>query len=282
MNTLVKTAVAGALALGATSAFAIGIPSTNSSDLILYVDALTSSGTSAGVYAVDTGISLSSLMPGGFVSGAANSKKFAGTSATVSTTGLSSFIATKIAGGDTIGWTVEGGQYNGAGSYASGTVSSANNDNAGTPGSALAIFTSPALTSTYPKASTATTVAFQGFLNGLQNDYLQGGLTGLQSASETTGTESTSAQSKYAFFGGPDLATAGGSAVTLFGFTANAAGSTTLQSYILGNATLSAAGVLQINPNASTVPLPPAVWLFGSGLLGLVGVSRRRKAETAA
>lgn len=29
--------------------------------------------------------------------------------------------------------------------------------------------------------------------------------------------------------------------------------------------------------SASTVPVPPAVWLFGSGLLGLVGVARRRK-----
>jgi hypothetical protein len=25
------------------------------------------------------------------------------------------------------------------------------------------------------------------------------------------------------------------------------------------------------------VPVPPAVWLFGSGLLGLVGIARRRK-----
>lgn len=28
----------------------------------------------------------------------------------------------------------------------------------------------------------------------------------------------------------------------------------------------------------ATVPIPPAVWLFGSGLLGLVGVARRKKA----
>lgn len=27
------------------------------------------------------------------------------------------------------------------------------------------------------------------------------------------------------------------------------------------------------------VPIPPAVWLFGSGLLGLVGIARRRKAS---
>jgi len=28
----------------------------------------------------------------------------------------------------------------------------------------------------------------------------------------------------------------------------------------------------------NAVPLPAAVWLFGSGLLGLVGLARRRKA----
>ena len=27
------------------------------------------------------------------------------------------------------------------------------------------------------------------------------------------------------------------------------------------------------------VPVPPAAWLFGSGLLGLIGIARRRKAE---
>lgn len=30
--------------------------------------------------------------------------------------------------------------------------------------------------------------------------------------------------------------------------------------------------------NVNAVPVPPAVWLFGSGLLGLVGVARRRQA----
>ena len=29
---------------------------------------------------------------------------------------------------------------------------------------------------------------------------------------------------------------------------------------------------------AETVPIPPAVWLFGSGLVGLIGISRRKKA----
>ncbi len=33
-----------------------------------------------------------------------------------------------------------------------------------------------------------------------------------------------------------------------------------------------------IQLNTSPVPLPAAAWLFGSGLLGLMGVARRKKA----
>ena len=33
-----------------------------------------------------------------------------------------------------------------------------------------------------------------------------------------------------------------------------------------------------LNGTASTVPVLPALWLFGSGLLGLVGIARRKKA----
>lgn len=35
---------------------------------------------------------------------------------------------------------------------------------------------------------------------------------------------------------------------------------------------------LSYNNQVSNVPVPAAVWLFGSGLLGLVGVARRKKA----
>ncbi len=284
MNNLVKTAVAGALALAATSTFAIGIPSSNSSDLILYVDALTSSGSSAGVYALDTGVTLSSLMPGPYVSGASNSTTFAGITKSIAPSStLTSFLGSHP--GDSFGWTLEGGQYDNP-FYSSGSPSSASNDNSTAPGSALAIFSSPLLTATLPKVSTAGTVALQDFLNGLNNDISAGGLTALKTGTETaTGTESLGAPNKYGFFGGSDLSSVGGTAITLFGFTGNGVNGGTLQSYILGSASLGADGTLQINPNGggggggttAPVPLPAAVWLFGSGLMGLAGVSRRRK-----
>jgi hypothetical protein len=38
---------------------------------------------------------------------------------------------------------------------------------------------------------------------------------------------------------------------------------------------------VSISADVSAVPVPAAVWLFGSGLLGLVGVARRKKAQAA-
>ena len=33
-----------------------------------------------------------------------------------------------------------------------------------------------------------------------------------------------------------------------------------------------------LSATVTAIPIPPAVWLFGSGLLGLVGIARRKKA----
>jgi hypothetical protein len=37
-------------------------------------------------------------------------------------------------------------------------------------------------------------------------------------------------------------------------------------------------GLDNVQVAVAPVPVPPAVWLFGSGLLGLIGVARRRQA----
>lgn len=46
----------------------------------------------------------------------------------------------------------------------------------------------------------------------------------------------------------------------------------------LNSWTLAADGTLGYAPPVSQVPVPAAVWLFGSGLIGLIGVARRRNA----
>ena len=100
MNIIVKSAVAGTLALPFTGAFAIGLPSDNSSDLVLIIQNVS---TPTNVYALDTGISINAIFPStGFVSGASlNSTAFNGINTTIAASStLQSFLAANPASGD--------------------------------------------------------------------------------------------------------------------------------------------------------------------------------------
>lgn len=51
----------------------------------------------------------------------------------------------------------------------------------------------------------------------------------------------------------------------------------TVGGLVVGGATFALAGALApAPPTVSPIPVPAAVWLFGSGLLGLLGIARRR------
>lgn len=276
MNSLVKVAVAGVLSLGASGAFAssLGAPWSNSSDLVLVVE----NASTHVAYALDTGVTLDSLLPtGSLVSGASLNTSIAGINKAISASPtLQSFLTANPASGDL--WTLEGGQYNGNGSAA------ATNTNLKTPGSGKAVFTSANGTATNANVLNKTLPNLKDFENGLNADVTQttGGLFPLTLTSETAaGSVSAGAEARYGFWSSLDFASLGSSAMQLFGFSGN--GNTgKLQSYILGTATLDTNGNLTIAGNGAPpppVPLPAAVWLFGSGLLGLFGVSRRRTAS---
>jgi hypothetical protein len=274
MNSLVKVAIAGVLSLGASGAFAASLsaPWTGSSDLVLVVE----NATTHTAYALDTGVSLDSLLPtGSLVSGATLDTSISALNKSISASpALQSFLAANPASGDL--WTLEGAQYAGGGSATS------TNQNSKAPGAAKAVFTSANGTTTNQNVTTKVLLNLENVENGINNDVTlsNGGLFPLTTGSETSaGSVSAGAEERYAFWGNNDFASLGSTAMQLFGFTGNS-GTGKLQSYILGTATLDASGNLTIAGNAipPTVPLPAAVWLFGSGLLGLFGVSRRRNA----
>jgi hypothetical protein len=111
------------------------------------------------------------------------------------------------------------------------------------------------------------------------------GVTFPGGVSATNGWDSASPFGKFADVtfngGGFENGAAVGTAQSLYvvatggdeGFAANVYKS----AYTL---TLSSAGVLTYNAPVSSVPIPAAVWLLGSSLMGLLGVGRRRKGAT--
>ena len=276
MNMILKSAVGATLALAAAGANALGVPATNSSDLVLVIQ---NQATPANVYVLDTGISINSALgTGAAVTNAVlNNTAFSGINKTIAaSSALQAFLLANPASGD--GWALESAQYSGLTSSASPI-----NSNSKNTGKAWGIFSSASNASNLGGTQLGT---FQGYLGGIQNDLTQPadslGIKPLatQTEASTGASYNAQAQGKYGLAAGiNDVGSLNNSAITLYGMTGNG---TTLavQTYILGTASVAANGTLTLTGNGTTspVPLPAAVWLFGSGLLGLVGVSRRRKA----
>jgi len=126
---------------------------------------------------------------------------------------------------------------------------------------------------------------FPGIVDGAITDGT--GALGFTDNGDSIGTFFSFNRQVTAF--GLDITTNPGSAMTI--------GGSVTDSIILGNDTASFWGVIDMDgiasitfsasgsPNVgfdavsySAVPVPAAVWLFGSGLLGLVGMARRKKA----
>ena len=259
MNTLVKVGVASALALGYVTAHAGAVipSSSNPGDVFLFADVI-SGGSVIGAFAADTTVTVNGAT--GVTGNLTNGQTLYG-----STTNLASLISLGQQAGNTIQWAVMGG--GGQPSGALQFVTTDTNSNLGTltgrSGTNLGHWVSGL-------SNTANLVATN---TGSNADVFA------TSASGAAGWDPTIlvANASNWYSNGPtNLVTGLGTSATLYGVTGVSAISTNLVgTTALGNVTLTAAGLV-FSTAAAPVPLPAAIWLLGSGLLGLFGIGRRK------
>lgn len=266
MNTLVKVGVASALSLGYVAAHAAAtVPSSsNPGDVFLFADVI-SGGSVIKAYAADTTVSVNNttgttgtLTPGSTVYAADSN--------------LQQLIALSQSAGNTLQWAVLGG---GGTSDASGGLSFVTTDTNTSLGT-LTGRTGVNLGSWYNGwVKTASTVNANTGANAsvLAN-----------SASNAGGWDPTVLQNNVSLWygAGPTNQVTGlGTSAELYGVSAASSTSTDPVGVSkLGLITLTNSGLTfaanSTGGGGNTVPLPAAVWLLGSGLLGLAGVGRRK------
>lgn len=280
MKTLIRFAVAGALLAGYATAQAQNLPDTGNSDLWVFV----SDPTAKTTFAEDTGLSLSSLLPtSSLVAGANLNTSISASFSVAATSGLSSYISSATAAGHTLQWGVEGVQF-------PGSISGAGFKK---PGGFVVLFDDlNSVGSNIAQGTVQPTLqnigaGFESDATYLKQTYTAGGKVYAWADGANSGNvwgASTGGNGGSTDLYGQEFDQAGialGATNTLYGLTGNS-GPGQVQSYILGtNLTVGTDGTLKIGsstPPPPPIPLPAAVWLFGSGLLGLFGVGRRRAA----
>jgi hypothetical protein len=282
MKTIVKLVLGTAvLAAGASAAnAAVPLPSTGSSDLLFFVSDTTTSTTYTEVLSqtVGNGSSLfnssdainnaSGAVQGTSVATINNKANFSYAAST--NTNLESFISTAQAAGQNLVWGVYAGAYTGSTPGLRKVV-----------GAELGISTAPDASSIV-QAATATleNSALSVGLNGDIKTLNLGTLDAFGGTSNGIIATPQSSDSNANFYAeGFISGSAIGTAAKLYGVTANGATAGQLLGYDLGSITFDGS-TLAFTGN--TVPLPAAAWLFGSGLLGLLGIGRRRNVAAAA
>jgi len=291
MNKILKLSVAGALAVGYATAHAqIGQPSSGSSDLVLFAEIINSSGSVVASYAGDTGISVNQVLPTSSLQASGATTPAGGfTNISLGTVNVPANSTLKTflgqdAGGDSVEWSVQAGQYSG------GTTTI----NFGGVGNAKFITTAPAGIAAISAKNVGNLTKWAGIDGTITtvntNIAAAGGGTAVQGAAAASAgvwdAQTAGATVMNWYSNGPVTAVSPvvdelNTFQTLYGVTGD--GNTTsighLQVYTLGQLELTSNGTLETATTPPPpVPVPAALWLFGSGLLGLAGVGRRKAA----
>ena len=285
MKTVTKVVLGGAMLAGsvATHAANMAVPlaSTGSSDLMFIVNDVTAGtsytvaltqvvGSGAGSYFNSAGANTAGPVAGttlGTIADPSFSYNLSGNS------GLQSFITTAQGASHTIQWAIMGGVYTGT-----------TPPQRSTRGNTL-IVTTGTDASVLPVTSTSL---IGGVANGLNTDIgklnaqTSDGATPPGTATGIFGTASASAGETSLSLYGTNVVQgnanfAGGNPITLYGITASGSGGAL--GYILGSLTFNGTSLIFTGAGGA-VPIPAAGWLFGSGILGLLGIGRRRRSAT--
>jgi len=269
-------AVVGAGLLSQAALADTALPSTGNGELVLY--ATYTSGGTVFTYARGTGVQINAVNGGSNAALAADASYTPGKTLSMSFANLNadgnmtSFLAAAASAGQTVNWAIMAGDNTGASSRNPGSnryLSTTTSDFGSNPVSIVNSGIVAQWNSLYQmqldtNTAIATGVALDKASVAPNGQYGQGAYsnsgdwfgTGFNNASAMN-----SSQNLYLLTGGGGLSTG------------------TARDYLVGVFTMDASGNLSFtSAGTGAVPLPAAVWLFGSGLLGLAGVGRRKRA----
>jgi hypothetical protein len=261
MNTLVKIGVAGALALGYVSAHAGAVipSSSNPGNVFLFADVINSSGSVISAFGADTTVTVNGAT--GVSGNLTNGQVLYG-----ATANLSSLITLSQQAGNTLQWTVMGG--------------------GGQSGTNVLNFVTTDTQSSLGQLTGRSGVNLGNWVTGLSNTATSlNTLTGANpdvlatSATGAGGWDPTAIVNNPSnwYSNGPlNEVTGLGTSAKLYRATSpGSTDATLIGTSVLGNVTLTANGLV-FSSTVGAVPLPAAIWLLGSGLLGLFGIGRRK------
>jgi len=274
-------AVVGAGLLSQAALADTALPSTGNGELVLY--ATYTSGGTVFSYARGTGVQIDAVNGGskaalavdaGYAPGNALSMSFANLNADAN---MTTFLANAASAGQTVSWAVMAGDNTGGPSR--------------TPGSNRYLSTTTTNYGTNPVSLNNNNITSSwASINQMQIDTNLAIATGVALDKASVFPNGQYGQGAYVNSGdwfGTNFnnASAMNSSQNLYLLTGgsfggqNTLGTGTARNYLVGVFTMDASGNLSFTSAGSgVVPLPAAVWLFGSGLLGLAGVGRRKRA----